>query len=704
MSLRNKIIKLSSPALFLLSTVLVFPQPYQRELNIIPVSDVEGLLNNTFSGGHNNLEHQFIDIDDDGDLDIFYLDSDQTFGWFENRGSKFNADYKYSLTLPEGLNFSNWFYFIDIDNDNDLDYFTSNNDQISFYRNDGNIVFPSFVLAQDTVRDIDGLPIYSEFSCNPIFADVDGDNDYDFISGNSAGTLTYYENIGTTQNYNLKFITNIWQNIIIIGTVVDDPLHGASSIDFVDIDGDSDLDLFWGDFFSKSLYVIENQGSPTIPDMKRVSNIYPVNSDSIFTSGFNMPRFADIDADGNFDLFVSVLYDPTVPQSLMYLKNIGTPQSANHQLMTEDYLKTLDVGNNSSPVFVDIDNDDDLDLFMGSLKNPTGSVNYLENIGNKFAPAFLFIDSAYFNITGDLGITPSFGDIDNDGDFDLLLGKFNGTLSLYINSGTSTSPLFTIGDTLKNNFGQIIDVGSSSVPLLMDTDNDSDLDLIIGGFNGKFTFYENTGNASSFQFALNTLYFDGLDVGDNSTPFLIDYDKNGVLDLFTGNRIGSLYYFRNDGSNLAPIWFQVTDKFIADKLGGNTYPCFADIDNDTDTDLILGNVKGGLYLYINYEISNVDEGKITPVDNFEIAAYPNPFNPETRIRVELSVGQDIKIGIYNLLGEKVKTLYSGFTPAGTFNFNWDAKNNSGITLPAGIYFVMVSSDETRKVIKLAFLK
>ncbi len=398
------------------------------------------------------------------------------------------------------------------------------------------------------------------------------------------------------------------------------------------------------------------------------------------------------------------LYDPTVPQSLLYLNNIGTQQNANHQLITEDYLKTLDVGNNSSPVLVDIDNDDDLDLFMGSLKNPTGSVIYLQNIGTKIEPAFHLIDTTYFNITGDLGVTPSFGDIDNDGDFDLLLGKFNGTLTLYINTGTSSAALFTTGDTLKNNFGQIIDVGSSSAPVLMDTDNDSDLDLIIGGFNGKFTYYENTGDPSSFQFALNTLYFDGLDVGDNSSPFLIDYDKNGVLDLFTGNRNGSLFYFRNDGSNLTPIWFQVTDKFISDKLGGSTYPCFADIDNDTDTDLLLGNVKGGLYLYINYEISNVDEGKITPVDNFEIAAYPNPFNPETSIRVELSIGQDIKIGVYNLLGEKVKSLYSGFTPAGTFNFNWDAKNNSGITLPAGIYFVIVSSDETRKVIKLAFLK
>jgi len=115
------------------------------------VSDAEGLIPNIFSGGHNNLEHQFIDIDGDNDLDIFYLDSDQTFGWFENTGTKFNANFEYSFTLSEGLNFSNWFYFVDIDADGDLDYFTSNSDQISFYRNDGNAASPFFVLAQDTV-------------------------------------------------------------------------------------------------------------------------------------------------------------------------------------------------------------------------------------------------------------------------------------------------------------------------------------------------------------------------------------------------------------------------------------------------------------------------------------------------------------------------------------------------------------------------
>jgi hypothetical protein len=148
----------------------------------------------------------------------------------------------------------------------------------------------------------------------------------------------------------------------------------------------------------------------------------------------------------------------------------------------------------------------------------------------------------------------------------------------------------------------------------------------------------------------------------------------------------------------------ITDKFLTDNFGANTFPSFVDIDNDTDIDILLGNVKGGLYFYENTKISGIDENRITLVDNFEISAFPNPFNPETNVRLELSVGQHIKIDIYNILGEKVNTIFNGYIKAGNSTFNWNAKNNSGITLPAGIYFITVSSKETQKVIKVAFLK
>ena len=191
----------------------------------------------------------------------------------------------------------------------------------------------------------------------------------------------------------------------------------------------------------------------------------------------------------------------------------------------------------------------------------------------------------------------------------------NGTITLH-KVGTPSSPNFTNG-ILRNNNGDSIDVGSSSIPFFIDIDDDLDLDLVIGGFNGRLSFYDNTGSTASHQFTLNSSYFGSLDVGDNSTPFMIDYNKDGAYDLFSGNRNGEFFYFRNDGSNTDPVWTEVTRSIHSDDtFGGNTFPCFIDIDNDTDLDLFLGNVKGGLYLYNNSEITNVVDWGLEPVFNY----------------------------------------------------------------------------------------
>ena len=100
-------------------------EEFVRRLNKIPVADGDGALTNIFSGGINNFEFQFVDIDGDDDFDILFLDSDKTFGWYENKGSSSSADFELSFTQIPGMVLSDWFYFIDIDN-NDTDLFLEN--------------------------------------------------------------------------------------------------------------------------------------------------------------------------------------------------------------------------------------------------------------------------------------------------------------------------------------------------------------------------------------------------------------------------------------------------------------------------------------------------------------------------------------------------------------------------------------------------
>jgi hypothetical protein len=185
---------------------------------------------------------------------------------------------------------------------------------------------------------------------------------------------------------------------------------------------------------------------------------------------------------------------------------------------------------------------------------------------------------------------------------------------------------------------------------------------------------------------------------------MIDYNKDGVYDLFAGNRNGEFFYFRNDGTNTDPVWIEVTNQFLPDAFGGNTFPYFVDIDNDTDLDLFLGNVKGGLYLYINSEITNVAEWGLDPVSSYKLEAFPNPFNPLTQIRIETKEAQFTTIEIFNSLGEKVKSLHNDYMPAGTNYFAWYGDNNSGEILPSGVYFILASSEINSEAIKVLFLK
>jgi hypothetical protein len=147
-----------------------------------------------------------------------------------------------------------------------------------------------------------------------------------------------------------------------------------------------------------------------------------------------------------------------------------------------------------------------------------------------------------------------------------------------------------------------------------------------------------------------------------------------------------------------------TDKFIDEELGLSSAPFFVDIDNDTDYDLLLGNVKGGLYFYNNTSITIVADGE-TSADEFSlIQAYPNPFNPDLNIVVKLKEISSVKITIYNILGERVKEVFQGDLNSGIHSFLWSGKNDSGSILPSGSYIIRISSELFNKAIKVTFLK
>ena len=104
--------------------------------------------------------------------------------------------------------------------------------------------------------------------------------------------------------------------------------------------------------------------------------------------------------------------------------------------------------------------------------------------------------------------------------------------------------------------------------------------------------------------------------------------------------------------------------------------------------------------YVLYEKNGVVTGQglktidITPVPvNFSLDQnYPNPFNPTTQIEYALPVDGHVKLTVYDLLGQEVRSLVSGQDlSAGYHNIMWDARDNRGLTVSAGVYIYRLAS-------------
>jgi len=268
----------------------------------------------------------------------------------------------------------------------------------------------------------------------------------------------------------------------------------------------------------------------------------------------------------------------------------------------------IDVGLFSSPFLVDIDKDADKDLFIGC---QDGTIKFFKNTGNSLNPKFLQLRGSEnpLDIVIVNGLaTPSFVDIDNDGDFDLFVGQNNGNISYFINNGSSTNPSFEENTGTSNPLNSI-SVGYNSSPAFFDLDDDNDMDLIIGGFDGKIIFYENTGSidAPTYTLVTNNGVSDISTSAAHSIPSIVDIDKDGDNDIFLGTQDGTILYFQNQGDTIIDnvtsyIFNQRTgdeNPLYSIDVGFNSYPIFNDIDSDGDIDLYIGEEDGNINYYLN---------------------------------------------------------------------------------------------------------
>ena len=659
----------------------LFTQTFQRQINPFPIIIDGAELEIPFLGGFNKPNPQFVDWNEDGLTDLFVRDQDGRLQYFLNNGSADEPNFEFQTKAFQNLDVGQWFTFFDYDHDDDIDLIASpQSPDVTLFEN----VSDSLILAVSQLLDDSSVAVHGGQIVIPTIADIDADGWEDLFVGGVSGAVTYYRNLGLTDGlpvYHLE--TNSFEDILIVWVPGRDDRHGANALEFYDIDDDEDLDLFWGDYYQPGLFFLENFGTssdPDIPDSLMIDS-YPQN-EPVSSAGFNVPRLIDLNSDGAAELFVGVqsgIYGTDFVDNFWYY---DMTVEGDFGLVTKNYFEQIDLISGTIPTLADMDSDGDLDLFIGNEFDASnsgwkGDVYFFENIGSAVSPQFEMVDSSYFDEGMGNNMAPAFGDLDGDGDFDALVGDYNGEISFFLNDGSPTEPNFSYqGKFLE------IDLAGRATPALGDVEGDGDLDLYVGDKNGSVHVWSNEGDPANYNFMkISDDLFPGEDLGLEIALELADFDNDGDLDLLIGNQSGELYLANPSGSELHQLE-QLPHS------GLNLAPTIGDMDSDGKMDLIVGSNEGGLQ-YFSVEEQSVVNNEDFPIMTRLVSCYPNPFNNTAIFQLSSDVPADSRLIIYDILGRQVDLIQFSIFEGVSSQISWNAENSS-----SGVYLWHLLSSES----------
>ena len=367
--------------------------------------------------------------------------------------------------------------------------------------------------------------------------------------------------------------------------------HGANTLTFADVAHRGVSDLFWGDFFEEGLLRFQNAGTCARPDFTAKPARFPL-AKPVLTSGYNAPTFADVDGDGRIDMVMGVIggaYQPnrTSIDNLYYVR-----QRADNdwQLVTTRLITTLDVGAESAPTLADVNGDGLLDLIIGSKVAPSGgesgTVTWFANVGTVSQPAFR--EMGVLPLRGDYNYAPAVVDLDGDGKMDIVVGTWRDRLQWYRHVGTVTAPSWEMADTAL----VTITRGTNSTPSFGDIDGDGLADLVIGEASGTINLYLNRGTKTTPRFALVSDEFQHIKVGRRSAPTLVDMDGDGKLDMLIGNGDGLIQLWRNTTVG-GEVRFERDPTFVV-QSHANAVPAVGNLHGPGSLDLLVGTSSGGI--------------------------------------------------------------------------------------------------------------
>jgi hypothetical protein len=257
-------------------------------------------------------------------------------------------------------------------------------------------------------------------------------------------------------------------------------------------------------------------------------------------------------------------------------------------------------------------------------------------------------------------LIPAVADLDGDGDADLVCGNSMGKIVYCENIALAGQPAnFKLADPP----WQGIDVGDFSAPQLFDLDEDGLTDLLCGKKNGTISYYRNTGSQSEASFMLVTEKLGGVDVTDTllsyygySVPCFYK-DKQGETILFSGSEFGDIYVFDHIKNNLEGT-FRFLGTLPGMREGWRTGVALGNLNNDTLSDMLVGNYSGGLGLFYGKpdQIFGINDQSYNSLSSLTI--IPNPAQNEVLISFSDNVPIKPESIIIRSIDGKIISCYS----------------------------------------------